>query len=122
MNIIPQKMSTQSSSSLTQKEKKAFINAGIAAVLSIGIRLVGQYIPYEHPHALLAILKATKFEPKDQAVIDFVIVMLNPGVATNLAEVRVLIDHAKKTISELEGNFEDSLRAIAKFEELSEVN
>lgn len=116
-------MSAQPSASLhslSQAEVTAFINAGIAAVLSIGIRLVGQYIPYEHPHALLAILKATQFEPKDKVVIDFVIVMLTPNVATNLAEVRVLIDHAKKIISELEGNFEDSLRAITKFEELSE--
>lgn len=113
-------MSAQSLPSLTPEEVKAFINAGIAAVLSIGIRLVGQPIANEHPHDLLAILKATQFDPKDKELVDFVIVMLTPNVATNLAEVRVLIDHAKKIISEQEDNFEESLRAIAKFEELSE--
>jgi microcompartment protein CcmL/EutN len=113
-------MTTQSSSSLTQKEVKAFIDAGIAAVLRAGIRLVGQSIAHEPSQELLAILKATQFDPKDQEVIDFVIVMLTPDVATNLAEVRALIARAKKIIPELEGNFEESLRAIAKFEELSE--
>ena len=118
-------MSAQTSPSrhsLSKSDVSIFINAGIAAVLARGLVFIRQPIPHKHPHALLAILKATKFELKDQAVIDFVIVMLNPRAATNLAEVRVLINHAKKTISELEGNFEDSLRAIAKFEELSEVN
>jgi hypothetical protein len=108
-------MSAQSLLSFSQKDKTIFIKEGIAVVLCVGFKLVGQPIANEHPHDLLAILKATQFDPSDQELIDFVIVMLTTCDTTNLTEVRALIEGAKKIIPELEGNFEESLQAIAIF-------
>jgi len=104
---------------LSADEQRIFLSAGIAAVLSMGLIIIGQSLPHKHPTALLELLKQSQFEPKDQAVIDFVIVMLNPNPAKSITEVRALISHAKKLMAELEGDFESVYKAITKFEELA---
>lgn len=97
-----------------------FLNSGIATMISIANPFYGQELAYKAPPNLLEQLNALQCEPQDQVVKDLAIVMLTPGVATNLVEVRVLLKHTKKIISELEGNYEISLRLLATFEKLSE--
>lgn len=100
----------------SQAYLNACLNRGIANTISIGISFGGYDLSYQPPPELLEQLKATPSE--DTVVKDLAIVLLTPGVATDLAGVKVLLRHTKKTISELEGSFEESLRAIAKFDEL----
>jgi hypothetical protein len=97
-----------------------FLNSAIANMISIGIRFCGHDLSYQPPPERLEQLKAIQCDPQEQVVKDLAIVMLTPGVATNLVEVRVLLQHTKNIISELEGNYEISLRLLATFEKLSE--
>ena len=103
----------------SQAALKPFLIQGVATVISKGCSLCKLNLSYQAQPKRLEELRTSKCDPQDQDVKDLAIVLLTPGVATNLTEVRVLLSHAKKIISELEGNFEESLRAIAKFEELS---
>ena len=103
----------------SQAALEPFLNQGVATVISNGCNLCKLKLSYQAQPECLEQLNAIQCDPKDQVVKDLAIVMLTPGVATNLTGVRVLLSHAKKIISELEGDFEKSLQAIAKFEELS---
>jgi hypothetical protein len=89
----------------------AYIRVGIAYVLNVGLTQIGLEISHRHPIEFFEILKVTRFQPQNQELIDFIVVMLTPGVATNLADVRAIIHHAKKIMSSWRTIFQRSYSA-----------
>ena len=106
-------------SSLSEQEKSACLNAATAALLARALRKLGHDIPHTPPTELQDALEANTFEEQDQKLVDFVLVMFSPNTGKTIPEVRALLKHAKEFMNQVEGNFEDALKGIAIFEEMS---
>lgn len=108
-----------SPSSLSEQEKAACLKAATAALLAKAFLQLGHDIPHTPPTELLDALEANTFEKQDQQLVNFVLVMFSPNTGNTIPEVRVLLKRAKEFMEEVDGNFEDALRGITIFEDMS---